>query len=189
MQSGYNRHGLRYISQGETDALRRLVLSYTFGESDADNKSFKSHQDIAKEIKLLDKTYKDFLQFPDSPVYLDYQKQRKKMINDYYDKKYQADRKILYRDLTLALSGTMLLLIPATSFSKMPIIASLCCMAAVLYFRRMTQRVRKLFHPVKISSKDWYKTDSPALCEPTRFNLERKPTLHSCVFPNEKVKS
>ena len=185
MQSRYNRHGLRYISQEEIDALRRLVLSRTFGESEADNKSFKSLQDIAKEIKLLDKTYKDFLQFPDSPVYLNYQKKRKEMVNDYYDKKYQ----ILHRDLALAFSGTMLLLIPATSFSKMPIIASLCCIAAVLYFRRMTRRVRKLFHPVKISSKKWYKTDSPALCESTRFNFERKSASRSCVFPNEKVKS
>lgn len=186
---GYNRHGLRCISQEETEALRRLILSHTFGKTDTKDKSLKNHQEIAKEIEQLDKTYQDFFQFPDSDTFLNYQKQRKELIKEYHEKKYQADIKILHRDLLLSITGTYFLLMPTLSFSKMPVIASLCCVAATLYFYRTTRRIRKLFQPVAISSRNKYKLTDPDLREPIREGSYKKTISYPHFFSHENEKS
>ena len=157
---GYNRFGLRCVTEEEMEARRKFVLSINFSPTeDNHHKPLESYQDGKKSLRTLvldryqdesnrlKKKYQDFFKFPQSREFQSYQQQKQKIEEDYQKQKkwvdlyYSYDKNLSRASLSMTqAAGTGALLTSigtlaiCSNSSLAPATASLCYLGALYQF-------------------------------------------------------
>ena len=208
-------NGLRVVSKEEMDARRKFVFEYDFTKR-PEHKPLSAYEDNGKrtlpeavlarhedEVGQLDKQYKDFFRFPDSPQFRSYQQRKQEKEEDYKRQKIWVD--MYQRNIYAAkvekktwkgqiACGSLFMaggLLHATSSTPVSYISfSFLCLAGVLSLYAAHMRGQDLKELPKRNARirmvleDWHKEDRFARYDRVALNEEldrlnkEKPTQY-----------